>query len=472
MSWNGDKTDDRNMRSGRDRRIDMHAGLRFSLATFWFKDLVALVESTRPKVRTGRPRRHAAATEAFMFLLSFCMASQAEADLFINTGSNWRAFRRVLRTAFPDEPLLGDSAPPPTRSVIRHLKKRLGEDAGWSIATIMAAQSFSHSIRMGVGVNHGTLLEPSLEAGIFGDGVVISPMTKHKRGDTSFSERKGCIQERRVDPDATYYVDGTGTKVYGNEFIHMSARTGFANEIITFGIRPLRKGGKETESEIALAMAKNVKQNLPGMAMVHYDKALRGRSVEEIWDMRMMPMVGVYDKTGRSTEHVPLGKKTINGVGTQLFAYRGAVCIRDADGNFKQLTPTKLIYMPNAADDYRVYCDYVVPDSINCDTRLWGGAVTQRMNSPKRADFVYGEHVRAHAPGSAGWKKLYGHRSLAESLNSWMKTQLLWEKRARSLNQTHQWIDLMLILMLRNDRSLMLYQQRSPQARTAPPRAA
>jgi hypothetical protein len=94
------------------------------------------------------------------------------------------------------------------------------------------------------------------------------------------------------------------------------------------------------------------------------------------------------------------------------------------------------------------------------------------MNSPKRADFVYGEHVRAHAPGSAGWKKLYGHRSLAESLNSWMKTQLLWEKRARSLNQTHQWIDLMLILMLRNDRSLMLYQQRSPQARTAPPRAA
>lgn len=472
MSWNSLIIGDRRMGRNRDRRVHFNDLQRSLINDPVFRNLVQVFESTRLTQKTGRPRRHSSATEALMFVMSLALGSQSEAELFLKSNSQWRALRRLLAKAFPDDPLLGDSAPPPTRSIIRHLKTRLGEETGWLIAAIMAEQAFGNSAEMGVGVNYGTLLEPSLEAGIFGDGVVISPMTKFKAGDMGFNERRGYLQQRRYDPDATYYIDGTGRRVYGNEFIHMSARTDVPNEVITFAIHPLRKGGTRMEADIALTMAKNIKQALPGMAMVHYDKALRGQSVEKIWDLRMMPMVGVYDKTGRSTEQVPLGKKRINGVATQLFAYRGAVCIRDADGNFKPLTPTKLVYMPNAADDYRVYCDYVVPDTINCDTRLWGGSVRQRMNSPKRADFVYGEHVRAHAPGSDGWKKLYGYRSLAESVNSWMKKELGPGQRARSLNQTHQWIDLMVMLMIRNHQSLMLYRRRTLQARTAPPRAA
>ena len=261
-------------------------------------------------------------------------------------------------------------------------------------------------------------------------------------------------------------------RVYGNEFIHMSARTGAANEVFTFSIRPLRKGGKDTESSLAMSMVRAIKDRIPGMAMVHYDKAIRGKGVEEIWNMQMMPMIGVYDKTGKTTEQVPLGKKTVNGLKVDLFAYRGAVSIKGIDGKFIPLTATKLSYIPNAGDTYRVYCEYVVPEGSHCDTRLWGGKVTQRMNSPERADFVYGEHVRAHAPGSPEWKNLYGNRSMAESVNSWMKSELLPHDRARSLNQTHQWIDLMFGLMLRNHCSLMLYRRRTELARTASPPAA
>ena len=95
-----------------------------------------------------------------------------------------------------------------------------------------------------------------------------------------------------------------------------------------------------------------------------------------------------------------------------------------------------------------------------------------RSNSPKKADFVYGEHIRAHAPGSLEWRNLYGQRSMAESVNSWIKSELLVHNRARSLNQTHQWIDLMFGLMMRNHRSLMLYRRRTQLARTASPPAA
>lgn len=146
--------------------------------------------------------------------------------------------------------------------------------------------------------------------------------------------------------------------------------------------------------------------------------------------------------------------------------------IKALDGSFLSLTATKLSYILNAGDTYRVYCDYVVPDGANCDTRLWGGKVRQRMNSPEKAGFVYGEHVRAHAPGSPEWKALYGNRSLAEAVNSWVKNKLGSGARARSMNQTHQWIDLMIIRMLRNDQSLTLYRRRTQLARTASPPAA
>jgi hypothetical protein len=41
----------------------------------------------------------------------------------------------------------------------------------------------------------------------------------------------------------------------------------------------------------------------------------------------------------------------------------------------------------------------VVPEGSNCDVRLWNGKVNQRLNSPEKADFTFGEHIRAHAPG-------------------------------------------------------------------------
>ena len=108
----------------------------------------------------------------------------------------------------------------------------------------------------------------------------------------------------------------------------------------------------------------------------------------------------------------------------------------------------------------------------NCDVRLWNGKVNQRLNSPEKADFTFGEHIRAHAPGSADWKNLSGNRSLAESLNSVLKNDLGRGERARSLNLNHQWIDLVVMLLMRNDQSLMLYRRRTQLARTASPPAA
>jgi hypothetical protein len=471
MTWKPDVISSRKLRRDRDRRVDLHDNMRQVVTRRWFARLVEVIDESNPESRFGRPRRHAAETVAFMYVLSMAMGSQAEAEQYLHTGNNWNAYRRALLAQFPDQPLLSAGAPAPTRSVIRHSKNRLGADEAARIEEIMKAEALVYAAEMYIGVNEGTMLMPSANAGMFGDGVVIRPMTRYKRGDVALNTHTGELQQRRYDPDATYYVDGTGRRVYGNEFVQMSARTGAANEVITFAIHPLRKGGMETEASIALDIAKDVKASLPGMAMLHYDKALRGRTVDELWNMKLMPMIGVYDKTGLVTEEVPLEAKTINGIKVNLFAYRGGVCIKATDGSFIPLQATGIAYIPNAGT-YRVYCDYVVPEGAHCDTRLWGGSVKLRINSRHKTGFVYGEFVRAHAPGSPEWKQLYGNRSLAESVNSWLKKKLGPGARARSLNQTHQWIDLMIMLMLRNDQSLTLYRRRTQLARTASPPAA
>lgn len=41
-----------------------------------------------------------------------------------------------------------------------------------------------------------------------------------------------------------------------------------------------------------------------GVAVIHYDKAIRGRAVEELSDLQSMFMIGVYDKTGKLTDQV------------------------------------------------------------------------------------------------------------------------------------------------------------------------
>ena len=60
----------------------------------------------------------------------------------------------------------------------------------------------------------------------------------------------------------------------------------------------------------------------------------------------------------------------------------------------------------------------------------------------------------------------------AESLNSLIKNDLGRGERSRSLNLNHQWIDLMVMLLMRNDQSVVLYRRRTQLARTASPPAA
>jgi hypothetical protein len=433
----------------------------------WFRDLVQLIAEVSGDKATGRRRSHAHSTTALVFVMNQIFRSQAEVEAFIRSRNNWEALRRELARLFPNDSRLNRGAPKPTRSVIRHLKERLGEDFGHRLRRTLEADAIIRAAEMGLGRNTGTQLEPSRDAILFGDGVTIRALSKHRPGSKGLNTRTGELKLRRHDPDASFHTDGKKENVYGNQFCHLSAFSGFSGETITFSVHPIVKGGDATEAQLAVEMATVVKGGLSGFAALAWDKALRSMTIDAIWQLRLQPLVGVHDKTGKTTEMVPLDVHVVDGVTVQTYAHQGAVCIAGLDRNLVVLMPQRLTYHPNRSGTWRAYGHFRIPEGSNCDTRLWGKVIKQRLNTPEESDLCFGEHVRAIPPLSPLWNKLYGNRSLAESVNSRYQTKLLPGQRARSYGQTQQWIDFMLWILISNTTASLLFRQRTGRSPSA-----
>ena len=243
-------------------------------------------------------------------------------------------------------------------------------------------------------------------------------MTRFTPDDWALNLDTGEIQARRHDPDAIWNTTGDQRRVWGTPFARLSASTGIANEQVLFAIQPVTRN--RNEAAVAIEMAAAAKKQLPGFAALTWDKAVRSRDIDRLSDLRLQPLIGVHDKTGRHTDRFPLGQHIINGLPVHLVAHKGAVCIPTLAGDLAPLEPVTLAYRPNRHHGQKVYGRFQVPEGTDCDTRLWGGIVSQRLNSYQKSDVVYGEHVRALTPRSDRWNSLYGLRSLSESMNSWL----------------------------------------------------
>jgi hypothetical protein len=461
MSWDREVISDRRVRTERGRRIEEGISLEICVGKRWFRDLVTELENLSGDCLMGRPRRHSKAVVALLSLASSVLGSQERAEIFLGSPSHWKKFSRLLRKQFPEDPLLHDSAIPPTWSVLRHYLKDIDWNFAERIHRHLEASAILEALEMKLGENRGTLLEPSRNAILFGDSVVVKALSSFTAEDYGIHPRTGQLQQRRHDPDADTHVTGDKKVVYGTSFTHISAFTGHAGEYIMFAIQPVDKSGEMRESVVALDLAGKVKSRIPGFGALSWDKALRGVHIDRCWNFGLQPVVGVYDKSGLTTEIVPLETHLVKGITVQLVSWKGAVTLLTASGDKIVLEPLKLAMQPNKDGTIRAYCTYQIPEGSPCDTRLWGQRVRQRVNSSPMSGKEIGEYVRAIPPGTKRWKNLYGNRSLAESFNSWMKNKLLPNQRARSLGRVRQWVDLILMALIRNTVCCELFKQRT-----------
>ena len=96
--------------------------------------------------------------------------------------------------------------------------------------------------------------------------------------------------------------------------------TGHPGEYITLGFRPVTKTGDDQEANVAIAMATAVKYRREVFAALAWDKALRGPHIHDIWNLGLQPLIGVYDKTGKTTKIVTVNRKPAKALILQTFA--------------------------------------------------------------------------------------------------------------------------------------------------------
>lgn len=468
MSWNdGVISARRTKQTPQFRPSDWDATVAFIRSPL-FLELVAWIAGVRGAHTFGGPRTQHDAVWAVAWWLKSGRSADKVID-YLHQADTWDQILRELRRIFPDDPLLAPGARIPSRDICRHMNDRIKRNHVAELDSLNFRQSCSFASVMGLGINEGTWLEPSTGAALTGDAFVVRSMCNYGPQDVAYNPRTGEVQQRRHTKGAHFHRTGDNRDLHGHLFAHLSARTGESLEEITYAIRPVGKTleaihqdeRQDSESAVVVELAEQIQHACGGFAMIHYDKALRGAAIEQLWRLLLHPLIGVYDKSGLSTEKVPLGEHTLQKSKrkVQVVAWQGAACIVGRDGGFVKLNGSSIYTRVNKYKN-SVYGVFRIPEGTACDTSLWGDEFRVLLTTPAGTTALRGEYLRPLVPGGEKWNKVYGRRSNAESLNSLLLNSLLPDKRARSNEPVLVWMDLIRTVMKKNFRAYLVFCRR------------
>lgn len=359
---------------GRSPQNTKHEILLDLIDSEWFPLIVKDLAEKYPESHTGRPRSHSTPVLALMYLLIAEYGYQ-EAKNYLSSGNAWKTYRGKLIQCFDSFDGLTLNCTIPSKTACARFKSIVSPQFGESLQTIFRAHAYSCAVANGLGVNHGTLLNPSQSACLYGDGTTIKPVSARQRDETWTNKRTGEIRKRRIDPDAGYAITGGGEIVYGHQFAFVGASNDdYAKESIILAVAQIIKGDKERASETTVGIHEvfRLKTEIPGFDALIWDKALRGTTVNRIWEMGLQPIIPVYDKKNFQTKEQYICVKTINGIKVPIYAVDGAFQIKTHDGYFpfKIKKLERKIRKKNGT--YRWHGTYEISSEIPCDFRLHG----------------------------------------------------------------------------------------------------
>jgi len=465
LSWNDNVISTRRTKQNAQLRpLDWEETVAF-IRSPGFLELLGWIAYVRGAHTFGGPRTQHDAVWAVAWWLKSGRSADEVVD-YLHQADTWDHILRELRRIFPSDPLLAPGARIPSRDIFRHMNDRIKAQNVAELDRMNFESACSFARAMDLGNNHGTWLEPSANAALTGDAFMVRSMCDYEPGDVAYNPRTGETQQRRHTKGAHFHRTGDNRELRGHLFAHLSARTGESFEEITFAIRPVGKTRaaiyqdeqQDSEADVVVDLAAQIQRASGGFAMIHYDKALRGAAIEKLWQLYLHPLVGTYDKSGLSTEKIPLGQYVLKNCKRKVtvVAWQGAACIVGTNGVLVKLDASSIYFRTNR-QSISVYGVFRIPELTNCDTSLWGDEFRIQLTSTQGSTLCRGEFLRPLAPGGEKWNKVYGRRSHAESLNSLLLNSLLPDKRARSNEPVLVWMDLIRTVMKKNFRAYLVY---------------
>jgi len=316
----------------------------------------------------------------------------------------------------------------------------------------------------------GTLLRPSRQGTIYGDGTVIKPRCSKMVGTKRKDNKTGKLVPVNAEIDAKLHTEGGGHVQLGMKLNFMAARNPQENERIILSVMP---ANNDNEADVAVEQFKRIKELLPDAKAALYDGALHGVHLRELYQTGLVPTSRMRRANGKKAPQRTLGTREVrnpDGTTTNLHMHLlwGLPNVMTEDINAKRiLEPCEIIdrTMAKRSNGYRWYNVYKVPNESG------GGTFRERLdqtdddrakkgkdNKPK-IPFNREEHLRAIPPVDPYHDGYFSLRSDAESGNAKYDNSMV-NQRSHSVGMVGTLWDALMWQIYQNAIAVELHRRR------------
>lgn len=445
----------------------LRALLRFPVLHQW-----AATFEDPPAVLGGRPVGHPPVVKLLFGVMAWEWGGLRGAHREIRTRTNWKIISKALRPLYPGWACFEPGGKPLTRFQYARFRNNycLDDEKFETLLTLAMIDAAGQAQQMSQLTEEcgGSLSHPSPQRIISGDGTVLRPRYTAVPGNLQLNLETGELEQKRHDPDCGWYRTGDRRRVRGHSFVLIESRSDHEDERVLLSVRhqPVRHPGGE--GAIAIDMIRRARQYLPGLQGVTWDKALRGKHIDELYDMGLQPIVKVHKLRGGPRSR-RIGKHLVRGAGTgtvEVFATAGAIGIQvvaAGETHWVKCDQIKRAKRPNRAGGIRWYGTYRIPDAPPVPVGLRRGTFDVRLNGRMKNDparLNRAEVIRPVAETDDEWQALYARRPGSESTNAWFKARLP-KGRAPAVGAQRNRFEMLCLQLFANVRALIAYGKRT-----------
>lgn len=432
-------------------------------------ELAKLIPAQEPG-ESGRPREFPDYV-AFVFdSLISVYGSSRKVETELSHRYVWKFMRRLVKKLFPNQP---EMHLPPQRyrryhyeyARNRYLTNPAILEQIQEVHRKLAADQARELGLLDEGGDEG-FTHPSLDRLIYADGKVVAPLYRAKPGDTKVNRNTGEIRAVRFEADADLHFQGDGETAWGTKFVLTAVRsTDVHGRIILDAGAVPEKGG---EAKAAMRSFRAIARHTPGAQGVVYDTALRGVHHAELmkdlgWlSINRVAAAEVIKRDGKFVKKVDkllhVEDKIMNGKTLRLFARGGSIGSVEYDHNgnqeFVELKRRRTIRRQDKNGKYRWYNEYLTADGNKVNVRL----DTTEEDTARKLN--RSENVRQIPPTDPDFKRIYGRRSDAESINRSLDDSM-WLGRAHSKGRKRQLVNLIGFALMVNGLAVHRHRERT-----------
>ena len=275
----------------------------------------------RPPNPPGRKQQYKLFDIVLLEVATVLYRNATDAVNNLRDPKNWARLPVAAEDAFPNDPSRRLSEKAPSRYQRHRARKKY-------LNSELLDELFRHYTRPAVETakdmdlflpKSGSWTHPHKDQSIVADMSWVPGATRHHR-DAPFDPKTGKPLRCDRNGDFHHYSNGQPTKTPGRKMVMMSCRTGYGNEriILDAGFMPHndsvhRKPGNEADFAVDMLrdlIADNhdlLRGKTSGLRCFIHDMAMHSRTIDDVLDMRILPVSKTPKLKGGKYRHGNLG---------------------------------------------------------------------------------------------------------------------------------------------------------------------